>query len=201
MKRIHMLWVAVLFAWAGLTFATLVAPTDLVKTTTESVLARVRNDRDSLRTDPVRLHSLVDELIVPHFDFSRMSQWVLSKNWRTATDEQKTAFVNEFRNLLVRTYASALLEFSNHAIHYRPLRAPDDAKDVTVKTEVQQEGNQFVPITYRMFLKNNDWKVYDVAVDGISLLATYRSEFTALIQQKGMDGVIETLKAKNASGK
>lgn len=199
MKRIPRCMVSLVFVWcvAGLAAVPPRDPQELVKTTTDQVIARVKAERESLRADPLRMNSLVDELIVPHFDFVRMSRWVLGKYWHSATEAQKSQFVDQFRQLLIRTYASTLVEFADHEIRYLPLRAEANATRVTVKVQVQQQGETHVPLDYRMHVKDNDWKVYDISVDGISLLATYRGEFDEKIRQTGLDALISKLATKN----
>jgi len=175
------------------------APDEVIKTTAEAVIARVSSDRDALRSDPRRLHSLVYEMIVPYFDFPRMAQWVLGKHWRQADGEQQVRFVEEFRNLLVRTYAHALLEYGNLTINYHPVEVTEADRMVTVRTDLEQPGTVPVPITYRMHVKDGEWKVFDVAVDGVSLITTYRASFAAEVRKNGVGGLIENLAARNAA--
>ncbi len=169
----------------------------LVQTTADKVIAKVKDDRDALRKDPARLHRLVDELIIPHFDFQRMSRWVLGKYWRKASKQQQAQFVDEFRKLLVRTYATALLEYSDQTIKYLPIHAKSGAKSVTVKTVIEQSSSSKVPINYRMYPSKQGWKVFDVAIDGVSLVSTYRNSFAATIKKSGINGLISSLVAKN----
>jgi phospholipid transport system substrate-binding protein len=170
----------------------------LVKTTADKVIARVKQDKATLRADPHKLNALVDDLVIPHFDFVRMSQWVLGKHWRTADKDQQMQFVEEFKKLLVRTYATALLEYSDRKINYFPVHEEADGDTVTVKTEAVQSASTKVPINYRMHVKDNGWKVYDVSVDGISLVSTYRNTFNSEIKKNGIAGLIQDLVKKNA---
>jgi len=170
---------------------------DVVKTTANQVLSKLRSERDMLRKKPTELYRLVNQLIIPHFDFRRMSQWVLGRYWRTASDEQRNEFVNQFRTLLVRTYATALLEYSDQDIRYLPVQAPNGAKTVTVKTQVERPGSSPIPINYSMHSKDGIWKVFDVAVDGVSLVSTYRSTFGTQIRQDGLDALINNLTKRN----
>jgi phospholipid transport system substrate-binding protein len=126
-----------------------------------------------------------------------MSRWVLGKHWREASEGQRVRFVEEFRSLLVRTYATALLEYSNQAVEVLPVRAAPDATDVVVRTEVRQPGAPPIPIQYSMNLEQGDWKVYDVTIDGISLVASYRSTFNAEASRGGLDRVIALLVERN----
>jgi len=174
----------------------------LVKETTGKVLARLRADRDKLEADNSRIYPLVEELILPHFDFQRMSIWVLGKNWRLATPEQRKAFTREFQTLLVRTYATALLEYTDQTIEYLPFRAAADDKRVTVRTEIVQPGGHNIPLDYRMYLDSNgEWKVYDISVDGVSLVTNYRSSFATEINQGGIGKLLKKLAEMNRKGR
>ncbi len=173
---------------------------EVVRQTADKVLERVRQDRDRLRQDRQRLHNLVDELIIPHFDFPRMSRWVLGKHWRRADKVQRQRFVSEFRELLIRTYATALLEYSNQTIEYLPVHAKAGAKSVTIRTVVKRPAGASIPIEYKLHQGKTGWKVFDISVDGVSLIATYRSSFASQIRSLGVDGLIEQLAKKNRGG-
>jgi phospholipid transport system substrate-binding protein len=140
---------------------------------------------------------LVDKIVLPHFDFYKMSSRVLGKYWRRASDEQKEKFTKEFRILLVRTYAKALVDNMDQTIDYMPVHAPENAEDVTVKTEIPQQGSFPLPIDYSMYLTNGEWKVYDVEIDGISLVINYRTTFANEIRQAGLDKLIAKLSSRN----
>ncbi|MBK6659673.1 MAG: ABC transporter substrate-binding protein [Proteobacteria bacterium] len=182
---------------SALAFAASDAPLDIVRTTTDSVLARVQADKDALRADPGKMYDLVSELIFPHFDFAIMAQWVLGDSWASADEATRTAFVDQFRKLLVRTYATALLEFSDQTIGYPDVEPPAAAKTATVKQEISAPGSASIPIVYRLHNKTGDWKVFDVSVDGVSLIKTYRASFAAAIKNDGLPALIQNLEAKN----
>jgi phospholipid transport system substrate-binding protein len=169
----------------------------VVQYTTERMLVVLKAEREVLRKSPDRIYALVNQIILPHFDFTRMSRWVLARYWREATEEQRSRFIQEFRSLLVRTYATALLEYADQTVDVLPLQATAGATDVVVRTEVKQSGGYPIPIQYRMSLEGGDWKVYDVTIDGISLVASYRNTFGNEIARNGLDGLIATLEARN----
>ena len=152
-----------------------------------------------MEAHPEKLYSLINELVIPHFDFVSMSKWVLGRNWREATEGQQQKFVSEFRTLLVRTYAKALLEYSNETIQYLPVENNPDSNIVVVKTEIHQPGSKPVPINYSMHISGGEWKVVDVVVDGISLIATYRGSFASEIRKSGMDALIAKLTERNTT--
>ena len=164
--------------------------------TNDTLFAEVDRQRDEIATDPEVAREVVRRVLTPHMDLERTSRWVLGKFWRKATDDQKDRFIQEFRTLLVRTYASAVTEFSGVDLIYYPVDAADDADDVVVRTEVPTD-KQAIAIVYRMHLNPDGWKVYDVTVDGVSLVTTYRSTFSRLVRNDGMDGLIERLAEKN----
>jgi phospholipid transport system substrate-binding protein len=175
-------------------------PESLVRQTSERMLGVLKEQRDVIKAQPARLYGLVDDIVLPHFDFERMSRWVLGKNWRQATPEQQQRFVVEFRNLLVRTYGTALLEYNDEQVRYLPLRMSADAREVNVRTEVQKPGGMPIPISYSMYRRDDGWKVYDVVIDGISLVSNYRTDFSAQIRSGGIDALIARLAERNAQG-
>ncbi|MCF6217452.1 MAG: ABC transporter substrate-binding protein [Gammaproteobacteria bacterium] len=176
-----------------------VAPDALVKQTTEIIIQKIKADRQQIQNDPERLFRLVDEVVLPHFDFEKMSKWVLGKYWRKADQAQRQQFVYEFRQLLVRTYAKALLENVDQPVDFLPLRAKADAVDVTVSTEIPQDGGFPIPINYKMHLNDDGWKVYDVNIDGISLVTNYRTSFSSEIRKNGIDGLLAKLSSRSSS--
>lgn len=171
---------------------------EVVKTTTDQVLARISSQKAELTAHPERIYDLIHELVIPHFDFNGMSKWVLGRAWADATPEQREQFIAQFQTLLVRTYAKALLEYSDEQIRFLPVDASPGASMVVVKTEVDQPGGAApVPIHYRMHMSDGNWKVVDVAVDGVSLVSTYRGSFASEIRKTGLDALIAKLADRN----
>lgn len=170
----------------------------LVQETTDKVLQRLEKD-SNLKGEPARVEGLIEDLVLPHFDFRRMTQWVLGRYWRQASAAQQERMVDEFRTLLVRTYGTALLEYTGQSIRYLPLHAREDADDVTVRTEIEQGSGPPITIDYRMHHdEGSGWKVYDIVVDGISLVTNYRSSFATTVRRSGIDGLIAELEERNA---
>jgi phospholipid transport system substrate-binding protein len=174
-------------------------PEEVIKETVDGVLERLIAEKEQLDAHPERIFELIQELVIPHFDFSSMSKWVLGKtNWRGASPEQRDVFVDQFRTLLVRTYAKALLEYSEEKVQYNESTKNPKSNLVTVKTEVQQPGDSAsIPINYRMHISGGEWKVVDVAVDGISLVRSYRGSFASEIKANGLQSLIGKLTEKN----
>jgi len=173
------------------------SPRDMVIDTSQKMLAALKKDKDLLKQNPQRIYELVSEIVLPHFDFTTMSKWVLGKNWRTLNPGQQQRFTTEFRTLLVRTYAVSLSEYQDQKLNYLPLKAAPSADDVTVRTEVLRGGGPAIPINYSMHLTANGWKVYDVVIDGVSLVINYRTSFATQIRTGGVDKLIEDLVARN----
>ncbi len=181
-----------------LAISSIQGPLDLVRETSNQVLTKIRSKKQELNESPEKIYGLVNEIVVPHFDFNRMSRMVLGKHWRKANDTQKNAFIAQFRALLVRTYAIALLNYSDQAIKYLPVHGETGASKVLVKTEVRSSGAPPIPINYRLHQKDGSWKVYDVIIDNISLVSNYRTGFSSQIRRSGLDRLIEKLKKKNS---
>ena len=175
-------------------------PQELVKETTDQTLSRLQKDRAALQQNPDGIYDLVKEIITPHFDFIRISAWALGKYWRTASKEQKLRFITAFRTLLVQTYGVVLLDYTEQELRYLPLRDDPASGDVTVRTEVIQPNGEVVSINYRLYLKNGAWKVYDISVEGVSLVTNFRTSFATEIKQAGLDSLIQRLEAKTAPG-
>lgn len=195
LSRAAGLVLAGMLAWTGATAGAADAEA-VIKETTEKVLEALRSEGDGLKTHPERLYKLVDELILPRFDFRQMSQWVLGRHWRTASPAQRDAFIKQFQALLVRTYSQALVDYRNQEVEFLPSRerSPDE---VTVRAQIDPGGGPPIPINYEMRLTDGGWKVHDVAIEGVSLVITYRSSFSQEIQRSGIDGLIQRLAEKS----
>jgi len=175
------------------------APDALVKRTAEDVLAVVKADADIQAGDQAKIFALAEEKILPNFNFPRVSRLVLGKNWTRATAEQKTGFQAEFRTLLLRTYATALSKYKNQTIQYLPFRMKNGAKTVSVKTKILQDGGQPIAVNYSLAKESEAWKVYDIVIEGVSLVTNYRGQFSQEVRQNGLDSLIKKLADKNAA--
>lgn len=177
--------------------AEMIAPDALAKAVTEEVLAIIRADKDIQAGDQGKVAELIETKIAPHFNFVTMTQLAMGRNWKHANPEQKKALTTEFRTLLVRTYTAAFTQYRNQTVEYRPLRLASSDSDVVVKSLVKRPGGQPVAIDYRMEKTERGWKVYDVKIEGISLVENYRNTFNAEVQKNGIDGLIRLLAEKN----
>ena len=173
-------------------------PDRLVRATTEALFTAIDDNRVAIDEDPARVYALVENIVMPHVDLPRISRWVLGKEWRRATPPQRERFMGEFRVLLVRSYATAVSQNTDVAITYLPVRLKRGGEDATVSTRIRTRSEQPLDITYRLYQAEAGWRLYDVVVAGVSLVATYRSTFRAEIKRVGIDGLIEQLAAKNS---
>jgi phospholipid transport system substrate-binding protein len=172
-------------------------PNEVVKETAEGVISHIESNRSILETHPEKIYDMVNELVIPRFDFISMSKWVLGKHWKTASETQRLKFITQFKALLVRTYARALLEYSGQSIKYYPAEQNPQSNLAVVRTELTSSSSAQLPILYRMHQKNEEWKVVDVAVDGVSLVTTYRGSFATQIKKNGFDSLLNELSKKN----
>lgn len=198
MKKIILLMGLLLISLSGVVRAAEVPPEELVRKTAEIILAEIKANRAVYAKDYAKLYKMADEKVLPHFDFRRMSQWVLGRSWKDATAEQRDRFTTEFRDLLVGTYSQALLNYTDLEIIYLPVQRKPEDTEVTVKTEVKQNSGPNIPIHYS-FYKNKEgaWKVYDISIEGVSLVTNYRSLYATKVREKGMDGLIAEIAANN----
>jgi len=187
----------------GLVFAPAILADDehpamkLVKNTTAEIKSKIRENDAAIKKDDTVLYDLVDKIVLPHFDFKKMSSWVLGKNWRKADDKQKKEFTDQFSRLLVRTYSKALYDNIEQQIDFLPIRGKPQPDEIVIRTEIPQKAGFPIPIDYKMHLNNNEWKVYDVVIDNLSLVANYRTSFNQEIKEAGIDKLIAKLADRN----
>ena len=175
-----------------------VSPPDvLVKNVTLEVVDIIRKDKD-LQNDRKKVIALIETKVVPHFNFTSITASAVGSGWSKATPEQKTRLTDEFRTLMVRTYASSIAAYKDQKFDFRPLRAKPSDTDVTVHVRVLQQGAEPVKLDYDMEKTARGWKVWDVRIADISLTANYRTEFANIMRSSGIDGLITALHNKNA---
>ena len=198
LRSFFMLLALVLGFNAPVVLANDTPPDVLARTTTQEVLAILKQDKELQTGNLAKVYQLVEAKILPNFDFNRMTQLALGKHWPRASAKQKQELVTEFRNLLVRTYSGSLSAFSNQTVEFKPLTLKPDDTDVTVRSEIRQPGGQPIPIDYSMYKTSFGWKVYDVTIDNVSLVTNYRATFANTIRQSGIDGLIKTLATQSS---
>lgn len=175
------------------------APDALIRDTAQEVLTIIKQDKDIQSGNQKKVLDLVEAKVLPHFDFERMTRLTAGKAWRTATPEQRQELTIEFRTLLVRTYTAAFSRFRDQTVEVRPPRMQPGDEEVTIKTMIIKPGESSIAVDYEMEKKDTGWKVFDLSVEGASLVATYRGTFAEQIQQSGVDGLIKSLAEKNRS--
>lgn len=173
------------------------APDEVARNATEEVASIVRQDRDIRAGNKKKIHALVEAKILPHFDFERMTRLAMGKNWRDASVAQQTVLVEEFKAMLVRTYAASISSIVDYKFEYKALRMSPGDTEVMVSLEASKSGSPAIPIDYRVEKQAAGWKVYDILVDGVSLITVYRSSFNSEIKKGGVDGLIDTLRRRN----
>jgi phospholipid transport system substrate-binding protein len=194
----HALFLALAFTLAvPLAHAQENEPSAMVQSVTTEVIAAMKQDRSRRDANSKQVAGLIEAKVLPLFDFSRMTQIAVARNWRLATPEQQSALTGEFKALLVRTYSSALETYSGQAIEFRSMRSAPTDTDVTVRSVVKQSGTAPIAMDYDMEKTPAGWKVYDVKVAGVSLVTTYRDSFSERIREDGVDGLIKALEEKN----
>ena len=169
----------------------------LVQRTSERVIALLEARREELEASPERLYDLVERELVPYFDFVRISRLVLGKYWRRATPEQRRRFATEFKQMLIRSYASSMLQYTGEKIAFLPVRPGRRPEEVTVRTEVELAGTEPVIVEYSLHWRKGRWLVYDVRIDGVSLVVNFRTTFAEEIRRRGLEALIEQLRERN----
>ena len=169
----------------------------LVKNVTLEIVEIIKADKDIQSGDRKKVIALIETRVLPHFNFAAMTASAVGTHWGKATPEQKARLTEEFRTLMVRTYASSIAAYRNQKFEFKPLRARPTDTDVTVQVRVIQSGAEPVKIEYDMEKTARGWRVWDVRVADISLTVNYRTEFANVVRESGIDGLIKTLQAKN----
>ncbi len=198
MNRLMKLAMAGLMACVALAArAEVVAPDALARNTTSEVLRILKQDKELKNGNTRKILSLVEEKILPNFDFRQMTQLAVGKNWSRASPEQQQELVEQFKTLLVRTYSASLTSVADYKIEFPPLKMAPGDTDVTVSTVVSKPGAPPIPIDYRMEKQANGWKVYDVLVESVSLVTVYKNSFNSEVRKGGIEGLMASLARRN----
>lgn len=188
-----------LTGWLSLAHAEDQGPRIVVEQAANEVLDILKKDGDKIRNNPDEIVNLANDLILPLFDFDKMSYFVLGKSWTGATDQQKQDFQREFKRLLIATYTKAISEFSDdrEIIYKDTVVSPKNTNVAMVPTEIRQKGGAPINVAYRMFQSESQWRIYDVVIDGVSLVTNYRANFAGQVRSNGLDGLIASLSKHN----
>jgi phospholipid transport system substrate-binding protein len=176
-------------------------PEELVRKVTQDVLDAIRSDKQLAAGDRQKALKLAEEKVLPHIDFEEAARLAVGRAWAQATPEQRKKLVEEFRKMLVRTYSSAISAYEGQTMTVLPVRMKPGDTEITVHNRYIRAGGKPLPVDYAMHKTDQGWKIYDIAVEGVSLVLTYRSEFDAIVKQQGIDGLIKRLEEKNTPAK
>jgi len=185
-------------AFAAVALAQELAPDQLVQKITNDILAAIKGDKELAAGDKQKAIKVAEEKVLPYIDFEQATRLAVGRAWSQASAEQKKRLVSEFRNMLVRTYSNAISAYQGQTLKVLPARGKQDPEDTVVRTQFVRAGGQPLPIEFHMRQADKTWKVYDIVVEGVSLVMTYRSEFDAVVKQEGIDGLLKRLAQKNA---
>jgi phospholipid transport system substrate-binding protein len=174
-----------------------IAPEKMILDLSTSVLDTLKSDKQIQAGDFDRVQKLVDERIMPHVDFDKMTRLAVGRPWRGASADQRSALIAQFRTLLMRTYSGALARVSDQSVRLRPTRTQDNSSDVIVRTQIVASQGDPVDLDYRLEKAADGWKIYDLNILGVWLVENYKNEFTATLSQGGVDGLIKELTEKN----
>jgi phospholipid transport system substrate-binding protein len=175
-------------------------PTRLIETSANIMVSELDARRAEFRKDPAKLRGLVERVLLPNFDVDHSARLVLGRHWRTATPEQRQRFIDAFYGSLMTNYGDAMIEFTGDRIRVLPSTVAPDATSAVVRTEVKRSNGQKIPVNYSMRKTGQGWKAWDVVIEGISYVKSFREDFGAEIDQKGIDAVIQRLESQNRQG-
>ena len=170
-------------------------PTEVVQSAAQGMLSDLDKNRDAYRRDPAKVGALVDKYLLPHFDTEYAARGVLGQHWRTATPEQRKRFIDAFYHSLLNNYGAALVDFTADRLKIFPSNPEGDATRATVRTEVKRANGDRVSVNYYLHKTPQGWKAWDVVIDGISYVNSYRTDFGEQIEQQGLDAVIKRLES------
>lgn len=174
-------------------------PDVMLQRVTQEMISALRQNDQALQQHPEKIYGIIETILVPHIDWVAMSRWVVGRNaWQNASDASKQRFVKEFKELLIRTYASTLRAYNNQTIDYLPIRGGIQGKPrVQVGSLIKEPGREPIRVSYRLVNKGANWQVYDITIEGVSLLKGFQSQFATEIQQNGLDKLIDHLREHN----
>lgn len=173
------------------------SPLEMVQTTSEQVIAQLKQNQATLKSNRQIVYNIVNQTLLPHVDLTSMSRTAMGRDgWQKATPEQREQFTQEFTKLLVHTYAAALAQFTDEKIEFAPMRGASGGH-AQVYSTIVRSGGPAIHVSYRLATEGGEWKLYDFSVDGVSMIESFRSQFAAELQQSGVSGLIDKLKQHN----
>lgn len=199
MLRKPSLWIGALLCCLSMAATAASDPVAMLQQTSDQMIAALQQNKATIKTNPKLVENLARQIILPHVDTNAMSQLALGRSaWQQASAGQRQAFVNQFTTMMIRTYSSALAAYSNQRVTFLPVRGgTDNLTRIQVNSQIIQPGGPSIPVSYRLLSRGNGWKVYDMSVDGISLVQSFRTQFANQISQSGMNGLLATMAKHN----
>jgi phospholipid transport system substrate-binding protein len=187
----------------GLLFAATSSPVDMLRSTADRMIAELKANKASLQQDPNSVYSIVKRILLPHVDQETMARSVLGRDvWQNGSESQHKRFIDEYTFLLVRTYSRALASYNDQTIDFLPIREDlEDKKFIEVNSLIRQKDGPSIPVDYRLRLLGNEWKIYDITVDNVSMIQSYRAQFAEKVAQGGFEGLINSLTELNQTRK
>jgi len=170
-------------------------PAKLIQTTAQAMLDDINAHRAEYKADPAKVQALVDRLLLPHFDTAYSAQLVLGQHWRSATADQRKRFIDAFYKSLLKNYGASIADFSADRLKVLPSKSGSDPNRATVRTQVRKDDGTFVPVNYSLHKTDSGWKAWDVNVEGISYVKSFREDFGSQIDREGLDAVIKRLES------
>lgn len=174
-------------------------PVEMLQKVTQNVIIKLKKNSQTLKHEPKYVYSIIDNVVLPHIDFSQMARWVVGRNaWYNADNSTRILFVDEFKTYVVKNYIHFLVKFSNEKIKFFPLRAGiKNKRDIQVSSQIQREGESPIRMDYRLILQEDAWKVYDIVIEGVSMLEGYQAQFSDAIKEGGVPAVIDKIQRYN----
>jgi len=181
-------------------------PQPVIAEAISELIKRLEENRDKIKQDDSIAYRISDELIAPHIDFPRITRLVIGKYWRNATEEQRKRLIKEIKTLLIRSYVAAMTSYADEiiahkdSISYQPSRYKPGDRKASVRATINIDNGQTVDVQYQVYLRNGEWKIYDIRIEGVSLAITYRTSFGETIKREGLESLIEQLAERNRKG-
>ncbi len=174
------------------------APIEMLKGVTDAVLGQLRAHQRELKTHPDRIYGIAEHLIIPHVDFVEMGRWIAGRNaWKKASESDQAAFISAFKNLVVRTYATSLLQYTDQTVEFMPLNSSTEKERIQVTSFINGGDRGPIKMEYRLIKQEGSWRVYDIIIEGVSLLKGYQAQFSADVRQQGLDYVTRKIQEHN----
>ena len=197
MRKMRLVLVTIGLFYCWLAFAA-VSPVDMLRVTSESAISQLKANQMTLRSNPTVVYRIINKILLPHIDVQTMSRVALGREaWLKATPQQREQFIKEFTTLMTRTYASALAAYTDETVKFMPLRETPDSNRTQVDSQIIRDDGPTIAVSYRLVLKGDDWKVYDISVEGVSMLESFRSQFADELAKGDMQHLLQTLSQHN----